>query len=253
MQEEIIQARQKEVSGREKDKKTFPGYEQKVRSDYQQKRKDCKMKNKMKMLMKDQSGITALETAIILIAFVVVAAVFAFTILSAGTFSTEQSRAAIYAGLAEVQGSIELRGSVIAEGIADTRVTTASFTIANVAGGNPVDLTSPDPNDADGSGSCAGGLATSSNHYVVVYYRDSRQLHEDLCWAYAFVGENDGDELLEGGELAELTVPLTVLGTGSNALTETTSFAIELKPPHGSVLLIERTTPDHIDTINDLH
>lgn len=34
-------------------------------------------------LVRDEAGITALETAIILIAFVVVASVFAFTILSA--------------------------------------------------------------------------------------------------------------------------------------------------------------------------
>jgi flagellin FlaB len=36
-------------------------------------------------------GITGLETAIILIAFVVVATVFAFTVLSTGVFSAERS------------------------------------------------------------------------------------------------------------------------------------------------------------------
>ena len=57
------------------------------------------MTSKLKRLLRDEGGITALETAIILIAFVVVASVFAFTILSAGTFSTERGREAIYAGL----------------------------------------------------------------------------------------------------------------------------------------------------------
>ena len=56
------------------------------------------MGKRLKMLLRDESGITALETAIILIAFVVVASVFAFTILSAGTFSTERSREAVYSG-----------------------------------------------------------------------------------------------------------------------------------------------------------
>ena len=37
-------------------------------------------------IYKEQKGITGLETAIILIAFVVVAAVFAYTVLSAGLF-----------------------------------------------------------------------------------------------------------------------------------------------------------------------
>lgn len=53
----------------------------------------------LKNLVRDESGITSLETVIILIAFVVVASVFALTILSAGTFSAERGRQAIYAGL----------------------------------------------------------------------------------------------------------------------------------------------------------
>ncbi|MBI5029681.1 MAG: flagellin, partial [Chloroflexi bacterium] len=43
------------------------------------------MKAQIRNMMKDERGITALETAIILIAFVVVAAIFAFTVLSTGT------------------------------------------------------------------------------------------------------------------------------------------------------------------------
>ncbi|OUC08532.1 hypothetical protein RY27_08390, partial [Litorilinea aerophila] len=65
----------------------------------------------LKRLQRDERGITALETAIILIAFVVVASVFAFTILSAGTFSTERGKEAVYAGLSEVRSSIEIKGS----------------------------------------------------------------------------------------------------------------------------------------------
>ena len=42
--------------------------------------------------MRDQRGVTGLETAIILIAFVVVASVFAFTVLSTGIFSAERGK-----------------------------------------------------------------------------------------------------------------------------------------------------------------
>ena len=41
------------------------------------------------MKFQDERGITGLETAIILIAFVVVASVFAFTVLSTGVFLAE--------------------------------------------------------------------------------------------------------------------------------------------------------------------
>ena len=45
-----------------------------------------------------QKGITGLETAIILIAFVVVASVFAFTVLSTGIFASERSKETVSGG-----------------------------------------------------------------------------------------------------------------------------------------------------------
>jgi flagellin-like protein len=48
-----------------------------------------------------QRGITGLETAIILIAVVVVASVFAFTVLSTGIFTSERSKETIFAGIAK--------------------------------------------------------------------------------------------------------------------------------------------------------
>src|SRR4030043_461357 len=100
-----------------------------------------KMYNKY---FKHEKGITGLETAIILIAFVVVAAVFAYTALSAGLFSTQKGQEAVYAGLKEARSTVELRGSVSA--VAPTTGVTGNisqivFTIASVLGGEPVDFT----------------------------------------------------------------------------------------------------------------
>jgi flagellin-like protein len=69
-------------------------------------------------LDRDQRGITGLETAIILIAFVVVASVFAYTVLSAGLFSSERGKEAIYAGLENAAGTMEVVGSVKATSVA---------------------------------------------------------------------------------------------------------------------------------------
>ena len=57
---------------------------------------------------------TGLETAIILIAFVVVASVFSFTILSTGLYSAEKGEGAVRAGIEEARGSLTLTGSIIA-------------------------------------------------------------------------------------------------------------------------------------------
>ena len=60
----------------------------------------------------DERGITGLETAIILIAFVVVASVFAYTVLSAGLFSSQKSQDAVYDGLSEARSALALMGSI---------------------------------------------------------------------------------------------------------------------------------------------
>ncbi len=79
----------------------------------------------MHMLVKGQRGVTGLETAIILIAFVVVASVFAFTVLSTGIFSAERGKETVFAGLKQARGSIELKGAVVANGILDKSLSNA--------------------------------------------------------------------------------------------------------------------------------
>ena len=49
-----------------------------------------------KGLHRGQKGITGLETAIILIAFVTVASVLAYSVLSAGIFSSEKGKETVY-------------------------------------------------------------------------------------------------------------------------------------------------------------
>ena len=78
--------------------------------------------------LKDQRGVTGLETAIILIAFVVVASVFAFTVLSTGIFSAERGKETVFAGLQEARGTIEPKGSAIANGL-----TKDTLSLANAA------------------------------------------------------------------------------------------------------------------------
>ena len=96
-------------------------------------------------IFRDQRGITGLKTAIVLIAFVVVSSVFAFSALSTGLFSSDKAKETIQAGLAETRGSMELKGSVILEAdgtsTATSVATSIAFQVANAAGGNSIDLT----------------------------------------------------------------------------------------------------------------
>ncbi|MDI6857685.1 MAG: hypothetical protein QME71_05150 [Dehalococcoidia bacterium] len=187
----------------------------------------------VKRANREEEGITGLETAIILIAFVVVATVFAFVVLSTGLFSSERGKEAVYSGLQKTRGSLELRGSVIAN-TDGTNVTSLVFDLANAAGGEPVNL---DP-------------AATSNK-VVMAYRDASVANSDLVWERAWL-VGDGDNLLEAGELAEITLTMAsqtpAITLGANA-----AFTLEVKPPLGGTMVIARTTPAGLDTVVDLH
>lgn len=201
------------------------------------------MKRFFATLLNDEKGLSALETAIVLIAFVVVASVFAFTMLSAGTFSTERSKEAVYAGLSQVRGSLEIKGSVLAD-TDGSKVTHVIFTIANVAGGEPIALVEPTDSNSDGIAD------TGSDNKLIISYRDQNQRRSNLAWNVTYLGKNDGDDLLETGELAQIDVDMSAI---TPTLGANTTFAIEVKPPQGGVLVLERTTPPSLDTVVDLH
>jgi flagellin FlaB len=201
-----------------------------------------------KRLATGARGITGLETAIILIAFVVVASVFAYTVLSAGIFSSEKGKEAIHEGLESVQASMELVGGVVAKDTdGDGDVDRIEFTVANALGGQAIDLKATTDADADGI------LSDETNrvHTTVLSYLDSSQRVDDIAWTKTQLGKGDGDDLLEEGEKFIIVVP----ALGSAVATDPvayTQFTIEFKPDNGAALIFQRTLPPKIDSVMDL-
>ena len=196
-------------------------------------------------ILKDQRGITGLETAIVLIAFVVVSSVFAFAALSTGLFSSDKAKETIQAGLAETRGSMELKGSVVltspTSGTAAI-ISQIAFQVANAAGGNAIDLT---PGK------------------TLIKYTDQTQSKMFLTdsssegFTSTGLGSADSDMLLERNEVYELTLTgLDTTDSGDDNLTNSlwvnTTFSLEIIPPSGAVLFIERTTPVSMDPTNSL-
>ena len=172
--------------------------------------------------VRNEHGITGLETAIVLIAFVVVAAVFAFVVLSTGLFSSERSKETVYAGLAKTRGSMELTGGVLATSN-QTQLTNITFDLTLAAGGDQVNL---DP--------------ASTTNRTVIRYNDGAVKNNNLTYPTTVITGN-GDKLLEPGELFEIGIALSqdntiVIGTN-------TQFTVEVQPPAGSYMVVQRTTP----------
>ena len=176
----------------------------------------------------EDRGITGLETAIVLIAFVVVAAVFAFVVLSTGLFASERGKETIFAGLAKTRGSMELTGGIVASSNT-TKITALTMDLTLAAGGDQVNL---NPSD--------------TTNRTVLSYQDQSNKIGDVAYTITVITGN-ADNLLEPGELFELNVDLTSGAISAVTLNANKTFTLELKPPSGSFLVIQRTTPASIN------
>jgi flagellin FlaB len=192
------------------------------------------LKGLNKSLRRDERGITGLETAIILIAFVVVASVFAYTVLSAGIFSSQKGQEAVYTGLQTARSTLALKGDVVGNATSGD-ITGLVICVTNALNGEAIDLTGP----IAGTGSDIGKAGNDSPNVVVVSYSDSTQRVDDLYWTAEQLGTGNGDHMLDPGETFQMTIDLEAVGGIGTYKT----FDIDIKPPVGSVLTIERTTP----------
>ncbi len=230
---------------------------------------------------RSQSGITGLETAIVLIAFVVVASVFAFTILSAGVFSSEANKQTIHAGLKETRTGLRQAGSAFAFSgyVGSTRaVHKIVFVVQNSLAGEPVDLTAPYTWDDSGLDP---DIVIGNTTATIISYADENQRLSDIPWSTTFIGTNNGDTLLEDGEKAEITVWLmdriTAIaptdngsiaytdgdsgnGGGANGLlsgdslvVKSTRFVLEMTPQVGAPLTIQRGIPPGLRAVMNLN
>ena len=135
-----------------------------------------------KGLHRGRKGITGLETAIILIAFVTVASVLAYSVLSAGIFSSEKGKETVYAGLNQASSSMQVQGDVLGL-TTDGALTSVQFTLASVLQDAPVDMTPPAGLDDKGS----------NENVVVINYSDGNQQVSDLPWTIQRVGAGQAD------------------------------------------------------------
>ncbi len=66
------------------------------------------------MLRNHEDAFTGLEAAIVLIAFVVVAAVFSYVVLGAGFFTTQKAQETVYKGVEQATANLQMIGNVYA-------------------------------------------------------------------------------------------------------------------------------------------
>ena len=190
----------------------------------------------------NQRGITGLETAIVLIAFVVVASVFAFAVLNTGFLSSEKSEEAALGGLQETSSTLSLRGEVIADSnAAKTAVDLIKLNLAPAStASESVDL------------STTGSVITYLDDFQGINCQNPQSFDGDpdtaeCSWSSEWlIGSG---EIVDPGEQVEITVTLTNL---TPLLAAKQEFTIQIKPNKGAVVIVTRTLPGELQGIMDV-
>jgi flagellin FlaB len=101
------------------------------------------MKHKLKSSRKTRRGVIGIESAIVMIAFVIVAAALAFVVLNMGFSTTQKAKTAISSSVTESSSALEIAGKVTGFGDIGRSQLNATVIPLKVAGGG--DSVSLDP------------------------------------------------------------------------------------------------------------
>jgi len=241
---------------------------------------------------RNKKAISGLETAIVLIAFVIVASAFSYAVLNMGFLATQKSQQVVLGGLGAASSALVVDGPVYGYSSQTpgptAQITTIIFWLKTASGASSVDLNPAkttisfeNPNGvwpniywcSDGSHDAVGlnwnpssgrdavtGGACGS--YDII---DPRQQQIVTVGSIPYVSMADSAILiwevgsgmsLTSGQKVRVTIDLSQIYTDINPtagfINPNDAFTIVVKPPTGSVLAITRTAPPEIGTVNDL-
>ncbi|MBN2336406.1 hypothetical protein JXL21_12680 [Candidatus Bathyarchaeota archaeon] len=199
-------------------------------------------------MLYNRKGMTGLETAIILVAFVITAAAFAFVILNMGFITAEKTQSVISAGMKEASSSLLIDSGVIGQfsnvsgDQADICLTKLTFYLKLSQGHEPIDMDDNVMIATYTNPRCHGEVYDSNGTVMTV-----------------LIANGDSDTLIETGEKFKVTIDFTQLRrdrvdpTLSSAHDVYThpyeEFRVELRPSQGAVMTIERQIPAVYSTV----
>jgi archaeal flagellin FlaB len=186
----------------------------------------------MSFAKSNDEGFTGLEAAIVLIAFVVVAAVFSYVVLGAGFFTTQKAQETVHTGVQETSTAVEPSGPVSVKAVGSDTVDEITFYLQLGAGGTGVDMSKV-------------SFTVSTPEQVKTFTSTG----VNYTWVKRNTpldaGQTIHGGLLNSGEMVFVSInpAMTAASLGVND-----RFIVEVRPPIGAALPIARTIPPELST-----
>lgn len=199
-----------------------------------------------KKLFKNKKGIVGIEAAIVLIAFIIIAAALSYVVINMGFYTTQKTKETMQSGLAESLTALQLDGLVTAKtNQTSTQVLYILVPVKLAAGHASIDLSNSSvivsvylPN------------ATLLNIYKGVHPSTTNTTWDDLSTTldlsdnqakFAIYNDN-GNTVLESTEKAFLMIRLNSNST-TTMLNDYDTMKVEVRSATGAALTVVRTAP----------
>jgi len=222
----------------------------------------------LKRFARNKKAISGLETAIVLIAFVIVASAFAYAVLNMGFLATQKSQQVVLGGLGAASSALVVDGPVYGYSTApgpNGTMTSIIFWLKTASGASTVDLNvnkttigfqNPRgvwPNIYNTGGGKLTYTVSGISYLVAASGAggNATTLTWEVGTGYQLVS---GQKVRVTIDLTQLTISACTYGPQCNAgvILKNEEFKIVVKPPVGSVLEIDRVAPAAVTTVNDL-
>jgi len=194
----------------------------------------------------NNEGFTGLEAAIVLIAFVVVAAVFSYVVLGAGFFTTQKAQETVHTSVQQASSTLDIVGNVYgtapgATGSPSDTVQFINFSLGLAPGGTPIDFEKL--------------VIVYSNSTSLMTLKNQTNVNpatqEPVAGGWAITQIQNAPQsnptlLLSPNE--QFTISCNIGGIPRNS-----QITVEVRPAVGAAFTITRTIPAAVQAVNILY
>jgi flagellin FlaB len=198
-----------------------------------------------KKLFKNKKGIVGVEAAIVLIAFIIIAAALSYVVVNMGFYTTQKTKETMQSGLEESLSALQLDGVVTGKTNSSNCIQYMVVPVKLSAGKAAVDLGNESVvvsvylTDATLLNIYQGANSTSTTDLDTLLTDDENFAGIQSQGAMFALYNDDGDSVLESNEKAFLILNL---GT-NNGVADYQTIKIEVRTAKGAALTVVRTAP----------
>jgi flagellin FlaB len=200
-------------------------------------------------MRRNKRGIVGIEAAIVLIAFVVIAAAMAYVVINMGFYSAQQAKSTIDKGLQEATSALTLDGFLVGK-TNGTAIQWLAFPVKLAVGQSEVDMAADTVvvavigTDFALSNIYHGAINTTTQDVTTLMTEvgtDNQTTANSTC--YIFNDDGNGDQVLKQNEKAYVIVFL-----GDSLLSNYSKVKIEVRTSRGAALMVQRDIPGGLPT-----